>query len=55
MLPPRPGGYIIQLLVGADDGAARTFDVHVNWARDAPDAAMALDSVQIGVTRVRRR
>lgn len=33
-LPPVESGYIIRLLIGADDGAARKFDVHINWDGD---------------------
>ena len=30
-LPPVDDGYVFRLLVGADDGAARTFEVHLDW------------------------
>lgn len=30
-LPPVDDGYFIHLLVGAEDGAARTFNVHIDW------------------------
>ena len=30
-LPPAENGYTIRLLVGANDGAARLFDVDINW------------------------
>jgi hypothetical protein len=30
-LPPVEGGYTIRLLVGADDGAARAFEVDISW------------------------
>jgi hypothetical protein len=30
-LPPIDGGYLIRLLIGADDGAARSYDVHIRW------------------------
>jgi hypothetical protein len=33
-LPPVEGGYLIRLLIGADDGAARTFNVHIDWDAD---------------------
>ena len=33
-LPPVEDGYILKLLVGADDGAARRFKVHINWDGD---------------------
>jgi hypothetical protein len=44
-LPPVDGGYLIRLLIGADDGAARAYDVHINWNGD-PDlsADEVLDS-----------
>ncbi len=35
-LEPFEDGYVIRLLVGADDGAARTFRVHIDWDGD-PD------------------
>jgi hypothetical protein len=34
-LAPVKSGYAIRLLVGADDGAARPFEVHINWESDA--------------------
>ena len=33
-LPPEDDGYVIRLLVGADDGPARTFNVHIDWNGD---------------------
>lgn len=33
-LPPVDDGYVIRLLVGADDGRARTFKVHLDWDGD---------------------
>lgn len=48
-LAPRPNGYSVRLVVGADDGAARRFEVVVSWAGDAPDAAAAIRSVRIAV------
>ena len=33
-LPPVEDGYRVRLIVGADDGAARAFDVHINWDGD---------------------
>jgi hypothetical protein len=30
-LPPVEGGYVVRLLVGADDGAARVFEVDMDW------------------------
>jgi hypothetical protein len=33
-LPPVEEGYIVRLVVGADDGAARAFKVHLNWDGD---------------------
>ncbi|HSS74341.1 MAG TPA: hypothetical protein VLK53_12325 [Gaiellaceae bacterium] len=53
-LPPREGGYLIRLLIGADDGAARTYDVHVGWDGN-PDLsadevlASALDHIAVMV------
>lgn len=38
-LPPRDGGYLIRLTVGAEDGAARTRDVHINWNSDPAQSA----------------
>lgn len=38
------GGYVIRLLVGADDGAARTFEIDIDWDGDAalsPDQVLA--------------
>jgi hypothetical protein len=35
-LPPYDDGYVVRLLVGADDGAARSFTVHLDWDGD-PD------------------
>ena len=37
-----PGQWIIRLLVGADDGDARRYDVHLAWPGDAPDAKSVL-------------
>jgi hypothetical protein len=50
-LKPVDGGYTVRLVIGAEDGAARSFDVHVNWEGDARDAQVALESVQIEVVR----
>jgi len=39
MLAPVADGYRIRLQVGADDGAARTFNVHIDWDGD-PDQTL---------------
>jgi hypothetical protein len=42
-LPPVEGGYTIRLL-GADDGAARAFEVDIAWdsnPRQSPDEVLA--------------
>jgi hypothetical protein len=49
ILPAKPNGYTVRLLIGADDGAARRFDVDVNWNEQAPDAKAALASVALAV------
>jgi hypothetical protein len=38
-LPPVDGGYAIRLLVGADDGAARSYEVDINWDGDPKQTA----------------
>lgn len=38
-LPPVDGGYLIRLTIGADDGAARSFDVHIDWDSDPGQSA----------------
>jgi hypothetical protein len=53
VLQPTTNGYTVRLVVGADDGAARTYDVDVNWLAKAKDAAEALDSIQVEVRQVR--
>lgn len=43
-LPPVEGGYAVRLLVGADDGAARAFEVDIDWDGDPnlkPDEVLA--------------
>ena len=39
-----PGEWIIRLTVGADDGAARTYDVHISWDGSESDPGAALDN-----------
>jgi hypothetical protein len=51
-LPAKPNGWTVRLLVGEDDGAARAYEVDVNWHGQAPDPAAALNSVQVAVRRV---
>ncbi len=51
-LPPVDDGYIFRLLVGADDGAARTFNVHIDWNGDpdqTPDQVLASALEQLAV------
>jgi hypothetical protein len=55
----QPGEWVIRLLVGADDGDAEQFDVHVAWSEDAEDGsdvlAEALDRLKVKrVTRIAR-
>jgi hypothetical protein len=33
-LPPVPNGYVVRVLVGADDGAARAFEIDIWWNGD---------------------
>jgi hypothetical protein len=40
-----PGEWVVRLVVGSEDGSARTYDVHVAWSGDEPDAASALVAV----------
>lgn len=51
-LPPRPNGYAVRVTVGATDGAARTYDVDVNWNGKAASAKAALNSVQVAIREV---
>ena len=37
------GAWIVRLLVGADDGDAHQYDVHVAWSESRPDSQSALD------------
>lgn len=56
-LPPVDDGYMIRLVVGADDGAARTFNVHIDWNGDpAQSPQEVLTSVldRLAVTHVTR-
>jgi hypothetical protein len=38
-----PGKWIVDLIVGADDGSARAYEVHVAWLGDELDPATALE------------
>ena len=38
-----PGKWIVRLVIGASDGSAGVFDVHVAWKGDEPDPQEALD------------
>jgi hypothetical protein len=50
-----PGAWTIRLIVGADDGDARTYELDIAWKADHPDAQAALDYVldHLAVRRVR--
>jgi hypothetical protein len=52
-LPWRKDGYVVCLLVGDDDGAARRYDVDIDWDGDATTPQDALDSVEMAVREVR--
>lgn len=41
-LQPFEDGYLIRLLVGADDGAARVFRVHIDWDGDPDQSPQAV-------------
>lgn len=51
-----PGEWVIRLLVGANDGDARRYDVHVAWSGDAIDGAVVLAEglERLHVERVKR-
>jgi hypothetical protein len=53
LLPPVERGYVVRLLVGAEDGAARTYEVSVDWNGAAPNPKAALESVHLAVREVR--
>jgi hypothetical protein len=53
-LPPVPGGYTARLIVGADEGDARVFDVQFSWMGHAPTPANALASFAVSVARPAR-
>jgi hypothetical protein len=50
-LPPIPGGYIAEIVVGADEGNAHVFEVAFNWNALAPTPDTALDSLTVQVNR----
>ena len=53
-LRPENDGYVINLLVGADDGAARSFTVSINWDGDPdlkPDEVLASALDHLAVQR----
>lgn len=54
LLPPTENGYTVRLLIGADDGAARIYDVGINWDRNIGTPRAALESIQLTVREVRR-
>lgn len=49
-----PGQWIVRLLVGADDGDARRYDVHVAWIESRPSARSVLDEAleRLSIERV---
>jgi hypothetical protein len=54
-LPPVENGYTIRLLVGADDGAARAYEVDISWDGDpkqTPDEVLASALDHLGVREV---
>jgi hypothetical protein len=50
-LRAHPNGYRIKLELGAEDGPARSYDVHVNWDGTAQDERAALASVEVEVRK----
>jgi hypothetical protein len=52
-LTPISGGYTARVVVGADEGAARTFDVHFDWPGQVANAEAALRSLTVSVTPMR--
>jgi hypothetical protein len=40
-----PGEWIVRLVIGANDGSAATYDVHVAWNGDEADPQSALDDL----------
>lgn len=50
-LAPTTDGYLVRLEVGADDGKAQKYDVHVQWDGQASDAEAALRSVHLKVLK----
>lgn len=51
-LDPKNDGYVLRLMVGADEGKARRYDVQLNWSADARTPADALDSVELRTREV---
>ena len=51
-LPPTEQGYVVRLVIGADDGGARRYDVRLQWDGSATSARAALDSVGLAVSSV---
>lgn len=52
-LAPRPAGYTLRIIVGADDAAARRYDIAIAWNEDATDIIEAQESMRIRARRVR--
>jgi hypothetical protein len=49
-LAPTQEGYLVRLELGADDGKARKYDIHLKWDGSAKDAEAALESVSLSVS-----
>jgi len=43
------GGYTVKVVVGADDAAARFYEVDIDWNEDAEDVVAASESMTIGI------
>ena len=48
------GRWVIRLIATADDAAAISYDVTIEWSPEAANAQAALESVQITMQRRRR-
>jgi len=53
-LPPVNDGYVVRLVVGADDGAARTFEVEIDWDGDGKQKPDELLKAALAHHQVRR-
>jgi hypothetical protein len=52
-LPPIENGYTIRLIVGADDGAGRAFEVDISWDGDPKLTANEVLASALGRLAVR--